>query len=86
MAKPKPKPKPLTARERELLYQLGLVFNALNIEQSVPHMAGFANAVRRGNPVAAQVEKAFNHQLKKGLNDIRQTFERQKREGVSHER
>ncbi|MGS4906631.1 hypothetical protein ACVDHI_00490 [Aeromonas sp. 25-248] len=81
----KPKPKPLTARERELLYQLGLIVNATTIEKSVPHMAGFADAMRRGNPVAAQVEKAFTHQLKKGQSDILQTLERQKREGASHE-
>lgn len=79
----KPKPKPLTARERELLYQLGLVFNAINIEKSVSHMKGFADSVRRGNPVAAQVEKAFNRQLEKGLNDIRLEFERRQKGGLA---
>ncbi|MGL6518725.1 hypothetical protein ACSZNZ_18995 [Aeromonas caviae] len=77
----KHKPRPLSARERELLYQLGLIFNAINLEESVPNLTGFADAMRRGNPVGAQVEKAFNHQFKRGFNDIRLELERRQKGG-----
>ena len=77
------KAKPLSSRERELLYQLSLIVNAMNIEKAVPKMAGFTDVVRRSNPIAAQVEKAFLFQQKKSMQDIEAEFARQKK-GASH--
>lgn len=75
------KTKPLSNRERQLLYQLSLIVNAMNIEKAVPKMAGFTDVVRRSNPIAAQVEKAFLYQQKNSLRDMEAEFARQKREG-----